>query len=47
MARPWGIEYEGALYNLYSSDNNHQHIFMTDDDRHIFLDKIAQNVRAV
>ncbi len=42
MARPWRIEYEGALYHVFSRGNNHQNIFITDDDRHLFLDTIGQ-----
>ena len=42
MARPWRIEYEGALYHVFSRGNNQQDIFVTDDDRHLFLDTIGQ-----
>jgi len=42
MARPWRIEYEGALYHVYSRGNNHQNIFLSDDDQHLFLDTIGQ-----
>ena len=42
MARPWRIEYEGALYHVFSRGNNQQDIFLTDDDRHLFLDTIGQ-----
>jgi hypothetical protein len=42
MARPWRIEYEGALYHLFSRGNNQQDIFVTDDDRYLFLDTIGQ-----
>ena len=38
MARPWRIEYEGALYHVFSRGNNQQDIFVTDDDRYLFLD---------
>jgi len=37
MARPWRIEYEGALYHVFSRGNNQQNIFLTDDDRYLFL----------
>jgi len=37
---PWRIEYEGALYHVFSGGNNQQDIFLTDDDRHLFLDTI-------
>jgi REP-associated tyrosine transposase len=42
MARPWRIEYEGALYHVFSRGNNRQDIFVTDDDRRMFLDSIGQ-----
>jgi hypothetical protein len=42
MARPWRIEYEGALYHVFSRGNNQQNIFLTDDDRYLFLDTIGQ-----
>jgi REP element-mobilizing transposase RayT len=42
MARPWRIEYEGALYHVFSRGNNQQDIFITDDDRFLFLDTIGQ-----
>ena len=42
MARPWRIEYQGALYHVFSRGNNHQDIFVTDDDRYLFLDTIGQ-----
>ena len=50
MARPWRIEYEGALYHVFSRGNYQQDIFLTDDDRHLFLDtifKVATYFRAV
>ena len=42
MTRPWRIEYEGALYHVFSRGNNQQNIFITDDDRYLFLDTIGQ-----
>jgi len=42
MARPWRIEDEGALYHVFSRGNNQQDIFVTDDDRYLFLDTIGQ-----
>ena len=42
MARPWRIQYEGAFYHVFSRGNNQQDIFVTDDDRHLFLDTVAQ-----
>jgi len=38
----WRIEYEGALYHVFSRCNNQQDIFVTDDDRYVFLDTIGQ-----
>jgi len=42
VARPWRIEYEGVLYHVFSRGNYQQDIFLTDDDRHLFLDTIGQ-----
>jgi REP element-mobilizing transposase RayT len=42
MARPWRIQYEGALYHVFSRGNNQQDIFVTDDDRYLFLDTVGQ-----
>ncbi len=42
MARPWRIEYEGALYHVFSRGNNQQDIFVTDADRYLLLDTIGQ-----
>ena len=42
MARPWRIEYEGALDHVFSRGNKQQDIFVTDDDRYLFLDTIGQ-----
>jgi REP element-mobilizing transposase RayT len=41
MARPWRIQYEGALYHVFSRGNNQQDIFVTDDDRYLFLDTLG------
>jgi len=38
----WRIEYEGALYHVFSRGNNQQDIFFTDDDRYVFLDTLGQ-----
>ena len=40
---PWQIEYEGALYHVFSRGNKQQNIFLTDDDRYLFLN-IASKV---
>ena len=42
MARPWRLQYEGALYHVFSRGNNQQDIFVTDDDRYLFLDTLGQ-----
>jgi len=42
MAPPWRIEYEGALYRVLARGNKQQNIFLTDDDRYLFLDTIGQ-----
>lgn len=42
MARQWRIEYPGALYHVLSRGNARQDIFLTDDDRVLFLDLIQE-----
>ncbi len=42
MSRPCLIEYEGALFHVFSRGNNQQDIFLIDDDRYLFLDTIGQ-----
>lgn len=42
MSRQWRIEYPGAIYHVLSRGNNHQNIFNTDDDRHLFLDMLEE-----
>ncbi len=37
MARQWRIEYPGALYHVLSRGNNGQDIFVSDEDRKLFL----------
>ncbi len=37
MARPWRIEYTGALYHVLSRGNQQQDIFLQDEDRRSFL----------
>ena len=36
MARAWRIEYEGALYHVFSRGNEKQNIVIDDDDRELF-----------
>ncbi len=42
MARQWRIEYPGALYHVLSRGNARQEIFVTDDDRSLFLDLLKE-----
>ena len=42
MARPWRIEYAGALYHLLSRGNHQQDIFLLDQDRRSFLKAIGE-----
>jgi REP element-mobilizing transposase RayT len=42
MARPWRIEFEGALYHVLSRGNGQQDIFYDDHDRHLFLKTIGE-----
>jgi len=42
MARPWRIKYEDALYHVFSRGNERQDIFVTNDDRYVFLDILGQ-----
>jgi len=37
MARQWRIEFSGALYHVLSRGNGRQDIFLSDDDRYLFL----------
>lgn len=42
MARQWRIEYPGALYHVLSRGNGRRDIFLSDDDRHLFLALIKE-----
>ncbi len=42
MARQWRIEYPGALYHVLSRGNGRQDIFLTDDDRALFIELIQE-----
>ncbi len=44
MARPLRIEYEGALYHVTSRGNHKSAIFTDDEDRHAFLELLADIV---
>jgi len=37
VARPWRIEFPGAIYHVSARGNNRQAIFLNDDDRRDFL----------
>ena len=40
MSRAWRIEYEGALYHIFSRGNRKKDIFFDNDDRRLFLSTI-------
>ena len=40
MARQWRIEFPDAFYHVLSRGNGGQNIFLSDKDRHIFLDLV-------
>jgi len=42
MARPWRIQYPGAVYHVMSRGNNRQAIFLSDADRLDFLDLLGK-----
>ena len=42
MARQWRIEYPGALYHVLSRGNGRQDIFLSDKDRHLFLELVQE-----
>jgi putative transposase len=42
MARAWRIEYEGALYHVLSRGNERRAIFISNEDRELFLDTLAE-----
>ncbi len=42
MARQWRIEYSGALYHVLSRSNGGQDIFLSDDDRYLFLNLLEE-----
>ncbi len=42
MARQWRIEFPGALYHVMSRGNGRQDIFLSDDDRHLFLELLEE-----
>ncbi len=43
MARPLRIEYPGAYYHLMNRGNHGEDIFLTDKDRQVFLDGLADS----
>lgn len=44
MARPWRIQFPGALYHVTARGNNRQAIFLDDPDRQCFLELLAAAV---
>ncbi len=44
MARPLRIEYEGAVYHVTSRGNARSDIYLSDDDREMFLDVLGHVV---
>ena len=42
MARAWRIEYEGALYHVFSRGSERCHIVVDDKDRNLFLDTVGE-----
>ena len=43
MARPLRIEYPGAYYHVMNRGNRREDIFLTDKDRKVFLDGLADS----
>ena len=43
MARPLRIEYPGAFYHVMNRGNRGEDIFLTDTDRQVFLDGLADS----
>ena len=43
MARPLRIQYPGAYYHVMNRGNRHEDIFITDQDRQVFLDALADS----
>jgi putative transposase len=42
MSRPLRIEFPGALYHLTSRGHGRDYIYLTDDDRALFLSVLGQ-----
>ena len=43
MVRPLRIEYPGAYYHVMNRGNRREDIFLTDKDRKVFLDRLADS----
>ena len=41
MARPWRIQYPGAIYHVVTRGNNRQAMVLDDSDRELFLETLA------
>ena len=46
MTRPLRIEFAGALYHITARGNARQDIYLTDDDRHQFLELLPHALGA-
>jgi len=44
MARPFRLEYEGALYHVTSRGNAREAIFLADPDRELFLQVLGETI---
>jgi len=45
MARPWRIQFEGAVYHVTSRGNHQQDIFLDDRDRRRFLELLERAIK--
>ena len=43
MVRPLRVEYPGAYYHVMNRGNRREDIFLTDKDRQVFLDGLADS----
>jgi putative transposase len=42
MARPWRVQFKGAVYHVVARGNNRQDIFIDDHGREVFLDLLSR-----
>ncbi len=45
MARPWRIQYEGAIYHIMSRGVGRGKIFLADDDYSKFLEYVGEKLK--